>query len=262
MFALCIRFTSAVKYYSRLKNRLGERDSINSFDEHQGYSRRVQRILGGVLMPVDPVTGKPRLTDMLAPEVPTEWWPKGSEFIQLRAWFGLQNAARWAAKGLKYHELDSAIIPRPGCYFAVPTSKWVCAHFAGVERWLLADGMAGVERAVDVGTGCGVIGMMLLKHGQPDAIVTSVDINPAAVGTVEDTAKSLGLEDRWHARISDLVPTDLAQPQDLIVFNPPWFPTVPNPAEGAGREPADSDAPPRSRTDEIIDGGHWLEAAS
>ena len=84
----------------------------------------------------------------------------------------------------------------------------MCAHFAAVDRWLATTKAASrAKHAMDVGCGCGVIGAMLLKHGgaidddgadasskpEPAGInVTSVDINPAAVGTVR-VAPSLRL---------------------------------------------------------------------
>lgn len=74
----------------------------------------------------------------------------------------------------------------------------MCAHFAAIDRWLATTKAASrAVHAMDVGSGCGVIGAMLLKHGgalddtdvasrseSAGIKVMSVDINPAAVGTV------------------------------------------------------------------------------
>jgi hypothetical protein len=110
-----------------VKNRLGERDSINSFDEHQIYARHVQSVLAGMLLPVDPTTRKLRLNGVLPPTVPHEWMPADVEAIPIRRWFGLQSAARWHASGVLYPQLGFRIHPRPGCYFAVrfPTYQLV-----------------------------------------------------------------------------------------------------------------------------------------
>lgn len=128
---------------------------------------------------------------------------------------------------------------------------------------------------------------------------------------VKDTVAALGLENRWRAVLADLVPHDIASDgsQDLIVFNPPWFPVpsegvdasatpTPTPnaeharvqdelvssvamdsvavgnihangsaaaaqASSAGSEHVcDDDTDYTSRTVELAEGGHWLEAAS
>lgn len=113
------RYTHVLSLYSRVKNRLGERDSIASFDEHQAYSRRVQSVLAGMLLPVDPSSRTLRLSGVLPPAVPAEWMPSEESVIPVRRWFGLQSAARWAASGVLYPQLGFRIYPRPGCYFAV-----------------------------------------------------------------------------------------------------------------------------------------------
>ena len=117
------RYTDALSLYSRVKNRLGERDSIASFDEHQAYTRRVQSVLAGMLLPVDPATRTLRLSGVLPPTVPPEWMPSEEDVIPVRRWFGLQSAARWAASGVLYPQLGFRIYPRPGCYFAVRSAS-------------------------------------------------------------------------------------------------------------------------------------------
>lgn len=83
--------------------------------------------------------------------VPKEWLPEGP-YIPIRTWFGLQSAAFWAQSGVKYKQLDHTIYPQPGCYFAVPSSAWVCEHFALFDDWLRGSdekpgGLADVQTA-------------------------------------------------------------------------------------------------------------------
>eukprot|EP00041_Stephanoeca_diplocostata_P031468 m.980326 g.980326 ORF g.980326 m.980326 type:complete len:649 (+) comp23964_c4_seq1:115-2061(+) len=274
------RYSSVIRLYSRLKNRLGERNAIASFDEHQQYTRRVRKVFENLLLPLGHINGEVRLSGVPGPAVPKEWLPEGP-YIPIRSWFGLQSAAYWAQTGVKYKQLDSTIYPQPGCYFAVPSSAWVCEHFALFDDWLhgsaeTSAGLTGVRTAVDVGTGCGVLSLLMLKHGAER--VTAVDINPAAIATVADTATRLGLDDRLTARFSDLVPSDLDTAPELIVFNPPWFPCAPNNDGHAGvatmrhnaahlaeiGDAVESDllATSSPRTRDLLAGDHWLEAAS
>jgi len=52
-----------------------------------------------------------------------------------------------------------------------------------------------VSSAVDVGAGCGVLSYMMLRHGGPGFKVTAVDLNPAAVTTVNRNSELLGFDD-------------------------------------------------------------------
>ena len=229
--------------------------------------------------PADPRGPGLDLEKVAAPAVPVEWLPKrcqnegeavtqpsgsnihssGNErqpkvagekkrkldknaghFVSIREWFGLQSAARWWSSGVQYKQLDHKIHPHPGCYFAVPTSRWVCFHFEVFEKWLATTaGLDGVHRAVEVGVGCGVLSFMMLKHAHGPLHITAADVNPAAVMTVNDNAARLGLssslgacsdgaEDQQEAgvcaELSNLVPARFREELDLVVFNPPWFP--------------------------------------
>ena len=44
------------------------------------------------------------------PPVPSEW-VKRKDYMPIREWFGLQNAARWFREGVKYQQLDHKIHP-------------------------------------------------------------------------------------------------------------------------------------------------------
>lgn len=162
-------------------------------------------------------------------------------YISIREWFGLQSAARWWSSGVQYKQLDHAIHPHPGCYFAVPTSRWVCFHFEVFEQWLASTaGLKGVQKAVEVGVGCGVLSFMMLKHAQGPLHITAADVNPSAVLTVNDNAARLGLASGSSngktvvAELSNLVPARFKAELDLVVFNPPWFPIDKEGGHGEG----------------------------
>jgi methylase of polypeptide subunit release factors len=249
------------------------------------------------------------LQEVAAPHVPAAWLPTEQQFISVREWFGLQSAARWFDKGVQYQQLEHMIHPHPGCYFAVPTSRWVSFHFEVFQEWIdTTSALHNIEKVVEVGTGCGVLSFMLLQSAAGPIEVTAVDVNPAAVLTVDTNARrlQLGAADGGSktvaAELANLVPTRFKEELDLVVFNPPWFPVEASPpgapaAAGNGvaapgttgtagrvavaaanalsmdhadREP--SGLPNSSAADwldkaspylrSVLDGNHWLEAAS
>ena len=81
------------------------------------------------------------------------------------------------------------------------------------------------DRVLDMGTGCGVNGILAARAG---ADVLALDINPEAVRAARDNARRNGVADRLEVRLSDVFGTvDLTAdgPFDIVVFNPPfrWF---------------------------------------
>ena len=82
--------------------------------------------------------------------------------------------------------------------------------------------MGAKSHAIDVGTGCGVLGFMLARFGF--SRITSTDSNPNALPRVFDESCFV-YQSRLRIEVqhADLLgeATELA---DLIVFNPPWIP--------------------------------------
>ena len=136
--------------------------------------------------------------------------------------------------GRTFHCTPAALIPRPETELLI-------------ERALLrlpADASLRVVdpaplRILDVGTGTGCIAITLALE-RPKALVTAIDISPAALALARANATGLGanltfIESNWF---SALVPT---HPKfDLIVSNPPYIvPADPHLSQGDLRfEPA------------------------
>ena len=83
--------------------------------------------------------------------------------------------------------------------------------------------VAGARRILDIGTGTGLIALMLAQRTQPDCQIVAVELDAAAAAqAAENIAAS-----PWADRIS-VVTGALQQlhsaPFDLIVSNPPYFP--------------------------------------
>ncbi len=77
------------------------------------------------------------------------------------------------------------------------------------------------DRFLEVGCGAGLVSMAAARAG---AIVAATDVNPLAVTLARANAKENGLQMTVHE--ADLV-GDVAGPFDVIAFNPPYLPTLP-----------------------------------
>ena len=92
---------------------------------------------------------------------------------------------------------------------------------------LLLAAFAGRERArgtvLDLGTGCGVVGLGLaLDH--PDFFAVGLDVNPEMLCHARENARRLGLEGRFAPLLGDVCgPLGLApESADLVLCNPPY----------------------------------------
>src|SRR5260221_10788586 len=93
----------------------------------------------------------------------------------------------------------------------------------------------------DVGTGAGVIGITLAVEA-PQIEVFATDINPDAVALARENAERLGVADRVHVLLGDLL-EPLPQPVDILVANLPYLPEgEPHPEHGD--EPPEASYPP------------------
>ena len=81
---------------------------------------------------------------------------------------------------------------------------------------------ANVNRALDIGTGTGVIALML---GQllPKAVIEAIDIDQGAFECADTNFKNSPFSDRLVIHHSDIKDFESAFRYDLIVSNPPFF---------------------------------------
>lgn len=78
------------------------------------------------------------------------------------------------------------------------------------------------KHILDVGTGCGVIALMLAQRNSM-AQVLGVDIDPCSLAEAEDNISVSPWSDRVRVEYDDFCNTKLEQDFDLIVSNPPFF---------------------------------------
>jgi methylase of polypeptide subunit release factors len=75
-----------------------------------------------------------------------------------------------------------------------------------------------VERALDVGTGCGIQALHLSRHSRS---ITATDLSQRALRMAATTAAVNGLT--WDLRAGSLLEPVAAEQFDLIVSNPPFI---------------------------------------
>ena len=90
-----------------------------------------------------------------------------------------------------------------------------------------------MPRVLDLCTGSGCIAAAI-AHNVKDAVVVATDISPAAVAMARENLQRLGLAQRVVVEEGDLfAPLQRMvdrQPFHLLVANPPYIPTRPDPA--------------------------------
>ena len=141
---------------------------------------------------------------------------EGVTLVPLKTLLGMLGAAQWRSKGLAVPGLKGTLTPHWGVY--VPTRTDYVELLAGAVK-----DVAG-QRVLDVGTGTGVLALLLLQRGAAHAIGT--DCDPRALACARANAKKLKLEAKFEALEADLFPPGDAR-FDLIVSNPPWIPEAP-----------------------------------
>ena len=100
-----------------------------------------------------------------------------------------------------------------------------CAMKVGTDGTLLgswAQAPAGGCRILDVGTGTGLIALMMAQRF-PEAHVTGIDIDADAVDQAAENALESPFKDRVTIRLCDVVSLEDAVGFEAIVCNPPFF---------------------------------------
>ncbi len=159
-----------------------------------------------------------------SPENPwlAEFYPENDDFLMTFSdYLGMNGARQWFEKGIQYPVVSHRVHPFYGTYFP---SRY--DHLALFDRWLSDN--KDYARAVDIGCGCGILSLVMLKHGIRK--IHATDINPNAVYSFQQDIKGhLNKKaDSIFIEKANLLGSFAPQASDLIVFNPPW---IPGPAE-------------------------------
>jgi SAM-dependent methyltransferase len=143
-------------------------------------------------------------------------WGKTSDartVVSLKTLLGLVGAAEWRKKGLDVPGLSRKLTPHYGVYLPTRTD------YVELLRRL---GEVKGKSCFDIGTGTGVLALLLLEKGAASVIGTDTD--PRAVACAEENAKFFKVQERFTIEERALFPKGRA---DLVVCNPPWVPEPP-----------------------------------
>jgi len=132
--------------------------------------------------------------------------------LPLRDLLGMIGAHEWRVKGVAVPALGAHLHPRYGV-FAPVRGEHVDLVAEAARRWSPAG-----RRALDVGTGSGVLAFVLARAG---ARVTATDLSSAAVASTREDAARLRLSALVEPVEADLFAEGRF---DLVVCNPPWLP--------------------------------------
>jgi len=105
---------------------------------------------------------------------------------------------------------------------------WENVYEPAEDSFLFAENLnlQGAEIVLDVGTGCGILGILAAEQA---SVVLSVDLNPYAIRCAKKNAKLNDLQNVVHHLQGDLfTPISKSFKFDLILFNAPYLPANKN----------------------------------
>lgn len=147
--------------------------------------------------------------------------PSGPMAVSLTELLGVIGAHQWRTKGVEVPALDARIHPHYGVFSPVRGEY--------VDLVAHAPLPAGRRTAFDLGTGTGVLAVVLARRGI-DHVVAS-DISPRALACARENIRRLRLTGRVDVVGPGLFPDGNAH---LVVCNPPWIPARPTSAVEQG----------------------------
>lgn len=190
-------------------------DPAALFRAERERTRLEQVLLSRLLVPLEPGWRMPlrRAPDVReACEEALGPPPEVTALLPLRDLLGMIGAHEWRRRGVEVPALGARIHPHYAVYAPI-RGEYVDLVAAATTTWPVAG-----KRAFDVGTGTGVLALVLARAG---ARVVATDLDPRAVGCARENAARLGLAARVEVTAADLFPEGVA---DLVVSNPPWVP--------------------------------------
>lgn len=185
------------------------------------WRREDHEVLSRLLVPLEPGL---RVALRRAPDLRAALEPLAGgaadrpALLPLREVVGAVGAAEWRRRGVEVPALAGRIHPHHGV-FAPIRGEYVSLVAAELDA--LPPGALRGRRAFDVGTGTGVLAVLLARHG---ARVDATDLSSRAVECARDNAARLGVSGSVEVLQADLFPPGAA---DLALCNPPWLPGEP-----------------------------------
>lgn len=195
----------------------GDASLRDIFNRHRQTQSHRARILSKLLIPVGAdlnikLPRAPQFQDALREAIPVI--PGDGFDISLRELLGTVGAHEWRKKGIQVSALNEKIHPHYGVFFPVRSEY--------LDLLVQAPLPASVELAFDIGTGSGVLSLILARRGVKRIVAT--DTEARAIQCADENIRRLGFEKQINVINQSLFPDSQA---DLIVCNPPWLPGRP-----------------------------------
>ena len=207
------RYGTGVNILTQLRAVLNPPSLKASYTERQSFKRAFEQASQRLLATI--AQHKVALIDAPENGFYAELYPEHKvfalPFIEVQR---LDSAWQYYDVGVHMTVLGYRIYPFYGTY--VPSRL---SHLELFGTWL-AQYKGAHAQAIDVGTGCGVLALMMCRRGFGEVLAT--DCSPNAIESVSreigrfDDPPPLSLE------LGDLLGTGTT-PADVIVFNPPWM---------------------------------------
>ena len=196
---------------------------LDIFNLHRLAQSQRARILGMVLIPInaDHSISLRRSPDVAQACLEAYGVQSESYVISLRELLGVISAHEWRKTGVQVLTRDDEevrIHPHYGVFSPIRGEYVELVLNTPLPRVLNQQ-----SRAFDVGTGTGVLSVVLAMRGIQEIIAT--DLNERAIACAQENADRLKLNSHIKVMKTDLFPDDKAA---LIVCNPPWMPARPS----------------------------------
>ncbi len=102
-----------------------------------------------------------------------------------------------------------------------------CAMKVGTDGVLLGAwaNVSGCSRILDIGSGSGLVALMLAQRTSPDVAIYGIELDASAVMQSRENAAESPWHERLHMMQGDVLQLDVSENEkfDLIVSNPPYF---------------------------------------
>ncbi len=196
----------------------------DAFHRHRLSQSQRARALGMVLIPFDLSHSVPLRRAPDVKQACTEAYGDAQRpyVTSLRELLGIVGAHEWRKKGVLIAASEGLeafrIHPHYGVFAPVRTDYVPLVAQAPLPEALTAEALA-----FDIGTGTGVLAVILAKRGIARVIAT--ENNPRAVLCAKENLQRLGLQNQVEVVDTDLFPEGRAA---LVVCNPPWVPARPS----------------------------------
>jgi len=207
-------YSNGLKLLNGLQSYLKKKHPNHSFQEQRAFRSEYRKLSNLVLIAIN----EHKLVVKKAPLIGwlEKLYPESHNFLlpfpQIQ---GLNSAWQWYTNGVVIPVLRNKLHPYYGVYF--PTRF---EHLQLFDNWLKRY-QGPKKSAIDVGIGCGVLSLQLMKYGFQKSFGT--DLNPNAIIGLKESMKGTKLSRKIEMVCGHLFGKWEKQ-TELIVFNPPWLP--------------------------------------